>query len=417
MTTPQPEIRPGVDRAEKLLIPATFITCLGNGIQLTAASLLVVQAEQSALSVGWLFIAVAVPQVLLSVWFGRLADRFDRRMLCLVCDLASMVASLALPVWLMFGGPTSIAVYVTNFALSLVAALFMPASNALVKERVRTERVGRFNAVFEIATQVGTLLSAAIGGFLVQIFGAEPLFVFNGVTFLVSALCWVALGRKRAAAASEGSGAADPGAATFAGPAPVARLGMLYAIGNVIITASNTLIVVLVVQGFHQKAGVLGVVDALAGVGVIVAAAAYTWLHRRLDNLPLALVGYLGCAGFIALEPLFGVVGLMLLLPFGALTFGLARISARTLLMTAVEDHKAGAVFGATNAVGLAVSAGATLALSALSDQTHVRNGYFGLSALVGVLALIAVGSLWGWRRTQRQSAPRVADADLEPAL
>ena len=59
-----------------MLLPAAFITSLGNNIQLIGAALLLVRAQGSMLDVGWLFIAVAVPQAVLSPYFGRLADRF-----------------------------------------------------------------------------------------------------------------------------------------------------------------------------------------------------------------------------------------------------------------------------------------------------------------------------------------------------
>ncbi|WP_327365959.1 MFS transporter [Streptomyces sp. NBC_01217] len=383
---------PPANRAERLLIPATFITCLGNSIQIIAASLLVVQAEQTAMSVGWLFIAVAAPQALLSVWFGRLADRFDRRMLCLVCDLLSAAGAVALPVWLLLGGPTDTAVYATNLALATVSALFIPASNALVKERVHPERLGKFNARFEVATQAGTLLSTGIGGMLVQLFGAKPLFFFNGLTFLLSAVCWIFVGRKPMAAAAQDVAGGDD--VSVAEASPVVRLGLLYAIGNIIVTVSNALVVVLVVQAFKQGAGVLGVVDALAGVGVVIAAAVYGKLSGRLGELHLMLLGYLGCALFITLQPRFGTIGLMMLLPLGALTFGLARISARTLLMKATTEDRAGSVFGATNAFGLAASAGAALAITMLSDHTHVKYGYLSLGVLVAVVASITIGSV-----------------------
>src|SRR6476620_9347028 len=89
-----------IGRAERLLIPATFITSLGNNIQLIAAALLLVRAEQTMLAVGWLFIAVAAPQAVLSPFFGRVADRFDRRTLWVCCDLAGALAALALPIGL-----------------------------------------------------------------------------------------------------------------------------------------------------------------------------------------------------------------------------------------------------------------------------------------------------------------------------
>lgn len=391
MSVSPPAAAPPSNRAERLLVPATLITCLGNSIQLTAAALLVVRAEQTALAVGWLFIAVAVPQALLSLSFGRLADRFDRRILCLVCDLISAMMALALPIWLLLGGPTGLSVYLTNFVLAIVSALFIPASNALIKERVRAERLGRFNANFEMATQAGTLLSSAIGGFLVQLFGAQPLFFFNAATFLASAACWIAIGPRPATAEGRHDGRT---AEAVPVRAPLARLGLLYAIGNVIVTVNNTLIVVLVVQFFRQGAGVLGVVDSLAGVGVLTAAALYTRVRGRFGDLRIAFAGYLGCAAFIALQPQRGVVGMMFFLPAAALTFGLARIAARTMLMTAVTEDRAGRVFGATNAFGLAFSVAATLAVSGVVDRTQAPYGALTLALLVAVTASFTVAAL-----------------------
>jgi MFS family permease len=84
-------------RSERLLIPAAFVTSLGNNVQIIAGALLVLRADHTISSVAWLFIAVAAPQVLLSPVFGRWADRFDRRRLCIGSDLASALVALALP--------------------------------------------------------------------------------------------------------------------------------------------------------------------------------------------------------------------------------------------------------------------------------------------------------------------------------
>jgi MFS family permease len=405
-----PDLSQSSHRAERLLVPAAFITCLGNSIQLTAAALLVLQAERSTLAVGWLFIVVAIPQALLSLLFGRLADRFDRRWLCVACDLTGASAALVLPVWLLLGGPAGIGAYVSNFVLAIVAALFMPASNALIRERVRPERLGAFNANFEIATQAGTLLSTAVGGFMVQWFGAEPLFFFNAATFLASASCMLALGRRPAQAPVEqGVAAAGPGASPD-GP-PLARLGLLYALGNVVTTVWNTIIVVLVIEVLRQGAGVLGVVDALAGVGILLAAASYKWISPRMANLRLALVGYLSCAALLVLEP-FGLVGVVLCVPLAALAFGLARVAARTLLMSAVPHSHAGRVFGATNAFGLAFSVAVTLAISNVVDRTEVRYGFLMLALVVGATALATVAALRHARVAHETGAPsRVVDS------
>jgi len=152
---------------ERLLLPAAFITTAGNAFQITAAAILVFRAGATTLSVGWLFIAVSIPQVALSLLFGRLVDKVDRRTLCVLSDLTSAVTAFALPIWLWLHAPIGLGSYVANFLLACSATLFMPASNALVKERVRDDRLGKYNSRYEMATNAGMLLASSLAGFLV----------------------------------------------------------------------------------------------------------------------------------------------------------------------------------------------------------------------------------------------------------
>ena len=197
-------------RPERLFVTATFTTMLGNNIQLIATSLLVYKTAGSALSVGWVFILTAIPQALFSAVFGRIADRVDRRRLCLVADVGSALTAAAFPVAIVLGANASDAAYVVTFILAVFASVFMPASNALFKERLPRERLGNFNSNYEVAYQGGALLSGAVGGVVVQLVGLTPLFYFNAATFIGSALCILAVGRRPMASA---------GAVTTPGPA------------------------------------------------------------------------------------------------------------------------------------------------------------------------------------------------------
>jgi MFS family permease len=311
-----------------------------------------------------------------------------------VADLLSAAVALGLPLWLWLGGDTGTGAYAASFGLAVVTALFMPASNALVKERVRPDRLGPFNANFEIAVQAGTLLSAAVGGFLIAQFGVEPLFVFNGITFVASAALLFALRRPAAGSpAAVDTDDAAPTDATAPASQPLLRLGLLYAIGNVVIMVGNTILLVLVIQGFRAGVGTLGLTDALFGIGVIGAAAAYKRASARTSTLRIALVGYLGFAVVLVLETVH--VGVLLaVIPLAGVTFGLARISARTMLMAAAPHHKVGWVFGATNAFGLAAGAVATVLISALIDATEPRYGFYALAGVIAVGASVVAALL-----------------------
>jgi len=378
-------------RTERLLLPAGSTTTAGNAFQITAAAILVFRADNTTLSVGWLFIAVSIPTVALSLVFGRLVDRVDRRMLCVSADLISAVTAFALPVWLWIGGPTSLGSYLANFLLACTAALFMPASNALVKERVRDDRLLRYNSRYEMATNAGMLLASSSAGFLVVAFGPTPLFVFNSATFVVSAVLTWFVGRRPLAPATGGTaGGTVNGAAVAAGTGgrrPIRRLALMYTTGNANLMVSNVILTTLILRTFHRSPWVIGVVDALAGLGFIIGAGCNAWVTRRISGLRLALVGQVGCMTFVIVEPVHYLV-LMAVIPFAAFCFANGRIAARTLLMQASPVQRVGRIFGGAQAFGLALGTAATFGLSSLADATTVPYAFWGLVLLVDAIVI-----------------------------
>ncbi|MFD8142283.1 MFS transporter [Streptomyces sp. NPDC059708] len=386
---------PKANKAERLLVPATFITNLGNGIQLTAASYLVFTAQNTMLAVSWLMIAVTIPQVALSVYFGKLVDRFDRRTLAVISDLVSGVAAIGLPLWLALGGEPSTVSYVASFVLSISAALFFPASNALIKERIPEDRLARFNGNSEVAIQAGSLASAALGGWVIVWTGVDALFYFNSATFFLSALMLFAIGRRPAGSAAASSAAtAAKATAKASGPKPpLARLALLYAIGNIVIITGNSIMLVLVLDAFHSNTGYLGVVDALFGIGALAAPWTFGKLSARSGLVKTALIGYLVWAVILVTESLH-LYAMMAAIPFAGITFCVARIAARTALMKAAPEERTGFVFGATNAFGLAAGTAAVTGISLLVDATKVQYGFYALSALVVVVATATVLAL-----------------------
>jgi MFS family permease len=403
---------------ERLLLPAAFITTAGNAFQITAAAILVFRAGATTLSVGWLFIAVSIPQVALSLLFGRLVDKVDRRTLCVLSDLVSAATAFALPIWLWLHAPIGLGSYVANFLLACSATLFMPASNALVKERVRDDRLGKYNSRFEMATNAGMLLASSLAGFLVIVFGPTPLFVFNSITFVASAVLTYLVGRKPATAPAPPD--EQPAVRSVVAPArvPIRRLGLLYTSGNINLMVANVILTALILQTFHQGAWLVGVVDALAGMGFILGAACYGRLSARISGLRLALVCSLICCVTIVLEPV-GYIVLMVVIPFAGFFFANFRIAARTLLMKASPADQVGRIFGGAQAFGLGLGIAATLGLSVLADRTSVPVAFWSLAALIGAIAVGSYLSLFRALATGTPAAERpqplvAATADSE---
>lgn len=384
------------NKAEKLYVPAVFITNLGNNIQLIAASLLAYRSTGTTLSVGWVFIAAAMPQVLLSRYFGKVADRFDRRALCVAADAISALIAAALPLWIFLGGNSDVGAYVVAFLLSAVASLYMPASNALMKERMDPRRIGKFSARYEMASNVGYLASAAVGGVAVQIFGVKPLFFFNALTFIVSALLTWSVGSRppvEAEEEEEESGSAEPSAeqaaAVRAQRSRVLRFGMLFVVSSVVITVINTILLVLVIHKFKQGPGFLGVTDAVASIGFTLGAAHFGKLEERFDYRARILFGYVATGVIDILMPV-SKFSLLPLIFAGGYTFGVGRLSTRTELMRSVDPKKTGRVFGTANAFGLGSALVATLVLSHVADTYSVTDS-FTILGLLGIVPTVLI--------------------------
>ena len=68
-----------------LLWAGDLISQFGNGITSVAASILVFRETGSALSVGLMLIATALPGFLFGLIAGVFVDRWDRRRIMLIC--------------------------------------------------------------------------------------------------------------------------------------------------------------------------------------------------------------------------------------------------------------------------------------------------------------------------------------------
>jgi MFS family permease len=385
--------------AERLLIPASFITTAGNAFQITAASVFVYHADANALAVGWVFIAFSLPGAALALLFGKMVDRFDRRTLSIIADVSSAVIAFALPVWLWSGGSHETGAYAATFLLACSAALFIPASNALVKERIRDERLGAFNAHYELATNAGMLIGSGLAGVLFVAFGPVPLFIFNAGTFVSSAVLTYLIGRRQAAPAASTAtadhAAGGPDGAAAGGPdtapraRPVKRLALLYVNVNLGLIVASTLLLVVILQNFHKGPWLIGVTDALAFSGFVVGAAIFPKVSARVRLLPLAVLAMLANVVIWCLEPL-NYIALMCLIPFAGVVYALSRISARTLLMKVSPDDRVGRIFGGTQAAGLALAVLATVVLALVADKSQVVYAFWGLGAAQAAISIIA---------------------------
>jgi MFS family permease len=118
---------------------------------------------------------------------GWVADRFDRRLTLIWSDLAGALAFLAMA-YVDDPGP----LLVVAFLSAVVETPFRAGSVAAVPALVGDESLlAKANGWIGMGTNLGITVGPALGGALAAAIGAEPVFVLNAVSFVVSAtLVW-----------------------------------------------------------------------------------------------------------------------------------------------------------------------------------------------------------------------------------
>ncbi len=201
---------------------ASMASNAGNWLQIVASGWLILEATGSPAAVGALALVTRAPAIALSALAGRLADRYDRRLVGIWTFLLQAAAAAALAVITFTAGVSVVAIYALTFLVGVGFALGLPAMLALIPSLVPRSQLSQAVSLNAAGINVARLLGPAIGGLTLAVFGATTCFALNALSFL--ALVAVLLRRcprARPRRGRRGRGCARPSA----WPCAIARCG------------------------------------------------------------------------------------------------------------------------------------------------------------------------------------------------
>ncbi len=165
----------------------TTISLFGDWFNTITLYTLVTKLTGSPLAVGLVeslklggFAAASIPA-------GILADRFDRRRLMIIADLARAILVLGfLVVDSVAELPLLYALIVVQVALG---AVFEPANRALMPSLVSQRELLTANALLAATWSTILAVGAAVGGLVTAAIGSDAVFVIDSLSYLASAAC------------------------------------------------------------------------------------------------------------------------------------------------------------------------------------------------------------------------------------
>jgi MFS family permease len=173
------------------LLTGQFISELGNWFNFIAGLGLVrVVSDASPMAAGIFFVCRLLPFAFVSPIAGTFVDRFSRRQVMIVTDLARVAVAL---MFLLVTSPENLWIaYLATILLSTFGAFFEGAKNAATPNLTGKEGLLAGTALMFSTRFLLMAIGSALGGWAASVFGYEIAFLINAASFLVSAyLVWL----------------------------------------------------------------------------------------------------------------------------------------------------------------------------------------------------------------------------------
>lgn len=162
-----------------------IVSLLGDWFNLIASAALIAELTNSGTAIGGLFVVRMLAPFLISPIAGVVADRYNRKLVLIVTDVTRAVVVLG---FLLVRSPEQVWLLYVLTAVQLgISGFFFPTRNAILPDLVSQKELGAANAISSATWSTMLAFGAAIGGLVAGVWGNEPAFVVDALTFVASA--------------------------------------------------------------------------------------------------------------------------------------------------------------------------------------------------------------------------------------
>jgi MFS family permease len=281
-------------RSFRYLLAAATITNAGDGVVIAAGPLLVASLTSDPFLVSLALFVETVPFLLFGLFGGVAADRFDRRRMVIVANLARVVLFAFLVVTIVTGAATIWIVLVTLFALGTAEVMADSASSTLLPSIVDRADLGIANARSSASMLLtNQLLFPPVGAFLFALDRSVP-FATNAVCVLAGAILIsrvVTPAREARPAGGSVMGDLTAGIRWLIAHPPMRTLTLTIVTFNVTYGAAWSVLVLYAIQRLGMDEVGFGLITTAIAVGGVVGTASYGRLERRFRLGDIMRVG------------------------------------------------------------------------------------------------------------------------------
>ena len=340
---------------------------------------------------------------------GVLADRYHRQRLLVTADVVRCLTVLSLPLAATFGSITLVHLAVIAAVTGGLSALFEPTLQASLPALTPDSRsLQAFNALLDITARLARVVGPGLAGLLVALLPLAHFFTVDAVTFGLSALAVLALGRGYAWQPQQVEDCEERGSlrvvselrgafTLIAAHRPLAwTFGALLVVNLAWSAAFTVGLALLTEQAFGASIGVYGLLVAAYGIGNVPSNLVVGGLEVE-HRVTLFFMGKLVLGfGFVVLALAPNVPVALTGAAVGALGGPMGDIMLLLMIQEDFPANQIGKVYSARIALSSVGSSLGLLLASPLFLVLSVRGGMLACAVLILVVGAVGLGRFYG---------------------
>lgn len=177
-----------LSREIKLIMCATFITNIGNGMYTIAISKLVYDKTHSVMAFGGVMIIQYIVMFSLQFFSGSIVDRNNPKLISIICDLINGFLVLSSGLIVLFTKVGLIYLFIAVIFINIVNPFFSSANFTLMPTIVKDKsQLLEINSMVTTLFQAGQLLGCALVAPIIYFANPSTALIVDGITFFLSA--------------------------------------------------------------------------------------------------------------------------------------------------------------------------------------------------------------------------------------
>jgi MFS family permease len=325
-----------------------FVSNVGTWMQMTATNWLLYQLTDSPLQLGLNGIFRAVPAIFLGLISGTFADRYDRKRLLLLTQVALALLTLGLAILDNSGSIQAWQIYAFTFISAAVGSFDGPARQALFPSLVPRSALPNAIALNSLLWKGAALIGPSLGGIAISLLGTSGAFYANAASFLVVVIALIMMRSSTARAEKRHDffGEVKDGFTYMVSKPIILGIMVMEAVSSVF-GLDNAMLTIFASDVFQVGAHGFGFLQSSRGLGAVIGSSLFIGMGRQPAQgniLMIAAILYGLCFAVFGVAPSF-VLAVILLAMVGA-TDAIWSAARGTILQLTTPERFRGRVMG-----------------------------------------------------------------------